>query len=199
MHVSESSDAPWSGMRTPFLMSSSLVCLVEIFLSRTKRWTSWSECDSQPDFHCSSALLCISLATAVYTETCAEKHCTIVSFHHLLHKTWLLSIPCTAHDGLTHQVLNAELSRPAAATVVAVFIFLEVLINLPWTQWSASDESLKNKTRQDTYIQTHKQSDATQLREALLSVFTCLFFFPSHHISSESARAEETYCLSLSF
>lgn len=27
--------SPWSGIRTPFLMSSSRVCLVDIFLSRT--------------------------------------------------------------------------------------------------------------------------------------------------------------------
>lgn len=36
----EAWDKPWSGMRTPFLMSSSLVCLVEIFLSSTESQTA---------------------------------------------------------------------------------------------------------------------------------------------------------------
>lgn len=36
----EAWDEPWSGTRTPFLMSSSLVCLVEIFLSSTRSQTA---------------------------------------------------------------------------------------------------------------------------------------------------------------
>lgn len=83
-HANECADKPWSTMRTPFLMSSSLVCLVEIFLSRTERWTrSWSAYDSPGEFYLLFLYLDFELQEVIYTAF-NQKRCTIYTFPFLL-------------------------------------------------------------------------------------------------------------------
>lgn len=166
--MNEWSDEPWSRMRTPFLMSSSLVCLVEIFLSRTERWTR------------SGPLSCL-LAAAISSHRTLPKRCTTGTFLFLLRKHH-----CTRQHQISRHRWGTKPILSSCCKLTAAFSlkpFENRIIRIQSAQFTVSELILQLGLKSHRWIVKQIICNYLNIKCFLMSTYLSIWCFSLPYIT----------------